>query len=201
MQYTASVLTNAQLIQACLQGDSTAWQHLVDRYARLVHSVPGRYGMTPAEVDDVGQEVFLTLAQSLHEIDDPERLPAWLLTTTRRLSWRMLQKRKREQPAHDGDLADVELPATAQVVAQPLPSLNELLAGWQRQEVLRQGMSRLNERCRELLTLIFLDQTEPSYDEIGAHFGIPKGSIGPTRNRCLQQLRSILEGLGFAGLD
>jgi RNA polymerase sigma factor (sigma-70 family) len=201
MQHNVSVVTNAQLIQDCLHGDASAWQQLVNRYARLVHSVPARYGMTPAEVDDVGQEVFLTLAQSLHEIDDPDRLPAWLITTTRRFSWRMLQKRKREQPAQEGDIADIDLPAVAQVVAQPLPSLNELLVGWQRQEALGQGMGRLNERCRELLTLIFLDQNEPSYDEIGAHLGIPKGSIGPTRNRCLQQLRSILEGLGFAGVE
>jgi DNA-directed RNA polymerase specialized sigma24 family protein len=74
----------------------------------------------------------------------------------------------------------------------------ELLEGWHRQEVLAAGFARLGERCRTLLTLIFLDQEEPSYDDVSAQLGIPKGSIGPTRNRCLQQLRSLLEGLGFA---
>jgi DNA-directed RNA polymerase specialized sigma24 family protein len=59
-------------------------------------------------------------------------------------------------------------------------------------------MQLLNARCRRLLTLLFLDPDEPSYEEISAQLGIPKGSIGPTRNRCLQQLRLALEGLGFA---
>lgn len=190
-------ISNTQLVQRCLEGDATAWQQLVERYARLVHSVPARYGLTRSEVDDIGQEVFLALAQNLHQIDDPERLSAWLLTTARRLSWRLLQKRKQEQPAVDGDLSDVEWAHTAQGVTQGAPTINELLLGWQHQEALAQGMQRLQERCQVLLTLIFLDQAEPSYDEISERLDIPKGSIGPTRNRCLQQLRTILEGLGF----
>lgn len=197
MSRTESSLSNTQLIQHCIHGESTAWEQLVNRYARLVRAVPARYGLTAIEVDDIGQDVFMALAQSLPEIDDPERLPAWLITTARRLSWRVLQKRNREYPAYEGDVTEVELPPIAQVVAQAPPTLNDLLAGWQRQEALHQGMDRLSERCRELLVLIFLDQDEPSYDEISLRLTIPKGSIGPTRNRCLQQLRSILEGLGF----
>lgn len=189
--------TNTQLIQSCIHGEATAWEQLISRYARLVRAVPARYGLTSLEVDDIGQDVFIALAQSLPEIDDPERLPAWLITTARRLSWRVLQKRNREYPAQEGDVTDVELPAIAQVVAQTPPTLNELLVGWQQQEALHQGLDRLNDRCRDLIFLIFLDQAEPSYEEISSRLTIPKGSIGPTRNRCLQQLRSILEGLGF----
>ncbi|MFN8493240.1 MAG: sigma-70 family RNA polymerase sigma factor [Caldilineaceae bacterium] len=196
-----SEANNTQLVQRCLQGDAGAWQQLVTRYARLVHSVPVRYGLTPTEVDDIGQEVFLALAQNLHQLEDPERLPAWLLTTARRLSWRTMQKRKQEQPATEGDLSDVEWAHTAQSVTPIIPTINELLTGWQHQEALRQAMQRLQERCQTLLTLIFLDASEPSYDEISERLGIPKGSIGPTRNRCLQQLRSILEGLGFGSED
>jgi DNA-directed RNA polymerase specialized sigma24 family protein len=76
--------------------------------------------------------------------------------------------------------------------------METLLHGWQLQTSLRDGLLRLGDRCRDLITTIFLDPSEPSYDEISARLGLPKGSIGPTRNRCLQQLRSILEGLGFA---
>ena len=193
-------LSNTVLVRRCLEGNATAWSQLVARYARLVHSVPVRYGLTRAEVDDIGQEVFLALAQNLHQIDDPERLPAWLLTTARRLSWRLLQKRKQEQPAVGGDLSDVEWAHAAQGMTQAAPTINELLKGWQHQEALAQGMQRLQARCQALLTLIFLDQAEPSYEEIAERLGIPKGSIGPTRNRCLQQLRTILDGLGF-GLE
>lgn len=187
--------TNTQLVERCLQGDASAWQQLVERYVRLVHSIPARYQLTNAEIEDIGQEVFLVLAQSLAQIEDPERLPAWLITTARRLSWRVWQKHKQEQPALDGDLTELEWAHTAPALIQNAPTMADLLAGWQRQETLTQGMALLQERCRALLTLIFLDQAEPSYDEISERLGIPKGSIGPTRNRCLQQLRTILDAM------
>ena len=192
-----SQLTNQELIERCRHGDAGAWQRLVQRYARLVHSVPVRYGLTPNEVDDIGQEVFLALAQQLYQIADPESLPAWLLTTARRASWRTMQKRKQEQPLSAVDLTEAAVQDTLQPIGARTPSMQELLQGWQRQEALTQGMATLGDRCRELITLIFLDQREPSYDDISEKLGIPKGSIGPTRNRCLQQLRIILEGLGF----
>ncbi|MEZ4674740.1 MAG: sigma-70 family RNA polymerase sigma factor [Caldilineaceae bacterium] len=198
---------NYQLIMRCRRGDAHAWQQLIQRYGRLVHSIPVRYGLSPAEVEDVGQEVFLALAQSLAQIEDPESLPAWFMTTARRYSWRAIQRRKREQPLAGHDLTDTEFAEAHAAVAvksisqhfgSQTPSMVELLRGWQHQELLTQGLSNLNERCRALLTAVFLDQAEPSYDEISEQLGIPKGSIGPTRNRCLQQLRVILEGLGFS---
>lgn len=203
---------NQQLLARCRRGDAKAWHLLVKRYGRLVHSIPVRYGLTPSEVDDVGQEVFLALAQGIAKIEDPESLPAWLITTARRHSWRALQKRKREQPLSGVDLAEADMQATQRQAGDvderavmPLggrvPSMTELVHGWQQQEALAQGLGKLKERCRQLLTAIFLDEEEPSYDEISERMGIAKGSIGPTRNRCLQQLRSILEGLGFAGDD
>jgi RNA polymerase sigma factor (sigma-70 family) len=189
------------LVQRCLNGDAKAWQTLVQRFAPLVHSVPIRYGLTPAEVDDVGQEVFLALAQSLAQIEDPQRLAAWLITTARRYSWRAIYRRRQEQPASADDLATSEGLGTSVPIGQPAPAINELLASWQRQEALQQGLQRLGHRCRQLLVLLFLDQSEPTYEEISARLDLPIGSIGPTRNRCLQQLRSILEGLGFDGQE
>ncbi len=203
-----SAIDHHDLIARCRRGDSRAWQQLVHHYARLVHSIPVRYGLTAAEVDDVGQEVFLALAQGLPQLVDPQSLPAWLMTTARRYSWRALQRRKREETLAAGDLATSEgnpsgeaglttTPAVMQPLSRPLPTMTELLQGWGQQEALAAGLARLGERCRLLLTLIFLDPAEPSYDEISSQLEIPKGSIGPTRNRCLQQLRTLLEGLGF----
>ena len=96
----------------------------------------------------------------------------------------------------EGEHADDEETQPAPQLVSPLPTPEEVLAAWSRQESLGSAMRRLPTRCRDLLTLIFLDRDEPSYDTIGERLGIPKGSIGPTRNRCLQQLRAILEGLG-----
>jgi len=179
-----------------MQGDADAWSQLVTRYARLVHAVPVRHGLTPPEVDDVGQEVFLALAQHLHTIDNPERLPGWLVTTARRTTWRIIQRRRQEESLdrHADTTAEDDRHDAFLVATTPTP--DDLLITWSRQEALMQGLARLQARCRELLTRLFLDHAEPSYDEISAQLGLPKGSIGPTRNRCLQQLRAILQGLG-----
>lgn len=194
---TRDELSNTVLLARCRRGDAQAWQVLVQRYARLVHSIPVRHGLTPTEVDDVGQEVFMALAQQLASIDDPERLPGWLATTARRISWQMLGRRKREIPGEEADLTEREVTGGALLAAAHMPSMQEVLAGWERQSALQAGFASLGERCRQLLHAIFLDDAEPSYDQISAQLDIPKGSIGPTRNRCLAQLREILQGLGY----
>lgn len=183
------------LVQRCLQGEMAAWSLLVARYARLVHAVPVRHGLTPQEVDDVGQDVFLALAQNLHTIEDPERLPGWLVTTARRMTWRVLQRRRTEESL-DHEESDEPTAVSRHLIASA-PTANELLETWHRQKMLAQAMEHLQPRCRQLLTLLFLTDDEPSYDDISAQLGIPKGSIGPTRNRCLELLRSILQGLNM----
>jgi RNA polymerase sigma factor (sigma-70 family) len=188
--------STTDLVQRCLHGDDSAWMQLIARYARLVHAVPVRNGLSPAEVDDVGQEVFLALAQNLHAIDDPERLPAWLVTTARRISWRVIQRRRLEQPLEEDADETGDERTSARQLTSTWATPEELLAGWSRQEALQVAMSKLGTRCRELLALIFLDPDEPSYDDIGEQLGMPKGSIGPTRNRCLQQMRALLESFG-----
>lgn len=197
-QQAAAEPATTALVQRCLQGDQQAWNMLIARYARLVHSVPVRHGLAPHEVDDVGQETFLALAQSLHTVEDPERLPGWLVTTARRYTWRTIQRRRGETPLEDADSGE-ESDITSYQLVSPLPSPSDLVDGWGRQEALNTALRHIGERCRDLLTLVFLDASEPGYDEIASQLGMPKGSIGPTRNRCLQQLRSILRGLGFHG--
>ena len=194
--------TTTLLVKRCLAGDAIAWQQLVDTYARLVHSIPVRHGLSQDEVSDVGQEVFIALAKNLHQLEDPERLPAWLVTNARRFSWRALQKRRREHLGDQSDISDdpaIDNTMTTQVqpLFQTMPSMGELFEGWNRQELLAQAFTRLQARCQTLLRMLFMETSEPSYDEISTELALPKGSIGPTRNRCLQNLRTVLEELGF----
>src|SRR3954447_2455521 len=100
--------SNADLLRRCLAGDANAWQVIVRRYSRLVHSVPVRYGLSRPEAEDIGQEVFWALAQQMERIEDPERLGGWLLTTARRMSWRLIQQRRQEQPDAVADVAENE---------------------------------------------------------------------------------------------
>ena len=189
--------STTELVRRCLGGDQPAWQQLVDRYARLVYSCGVRHGLSAPETEELAQEVFTTLAQTLHTIADPERLPGWLMTSARRLAWRLVQKRRREFPVEAADLGESDDHASLQPLFTSMPTMDELANEWHRQDLLGAGMARLGERCRDLLGLLFLAEAEPSYAEISARLGIATGGIGPTRTRCLQQLRSILEGLGF----
>jgi RNA polymerase sigma factor (sigma-70 family) len=188
-----SLTSDRQLVADCLLGRAEAWSELVERYARLVHSVSVRSGLSTAEVEDVAQDVFLALARNLDRIEDPDRLPGWLATTTRRLTWRVMQKRRQEQP---GEMLEAS-EGMAVAGGQRQPSMAELLERWEQQELLARALVRLGERCRVLLYLIFLDVSEPTYEEISERLAMPKGSIGPTRNRCLAQLRQILSELGY----
>ena len=190
------VIDNTKLIRRCLQGDADAWNQLVDHYARLVHSVPVRHGLEPDQVEDVAQDVFLALAKNLHSIENPDALPGWLVTTARRLSWLAVRKSRRETSLDADALSVVSESHRTVIHTTQMPTINELHEGWARQEVLAQGLHHIGERCRTLLTLIFLSPKEPSYDDISDELGISKGSIGPTRNRCLKKLREILIGLG-----
>lgn len=190
--------TTTELVQRCLRGDSHAWVALVDRYASLVKSVALRHGLSAPEAEEIVQDVFAALAQTLHTIEDPERLPGWLLTAARRLCWRAVQKRRREAPHEGADLSESDDQGGAQPLFVTIPSMEEMTDNWHKQEMLGAGLARLGERCRTLLSLLFLADDEPSYDDVARQTGIARGGIGPTRTRCLQQLRSILEGLGFA---
>lgn len=192
---------NREIFARCQRGDGRAWEQLVDQYARLVHSVPVRHGLAPDEVEDVAQDVFLALAKNLDKIENPDALPGWLMTTARRLSWRAVQKRRRETPIVDEMLSAVAESRTSVVHVARMPSIGELQRGWECQEILMQGLQHLGERCRELLTMLFLAPTEPSYDEIANRLSISKGSIGPTRNRCLEKLRTILVGFGTTSFE
>ncbi len=187
--------TNQDLVRRCLVGDARAWEALVDRYARLVRSVPARHGLEQEDIKDVTQDVFLSLARHLHQLEDPETIGKWLLVTARHRSWRVAQKLAKERPVATADLSDAATGATTVQLFRPPLGLSELTELWAQRELLSSGLQKLGKRCQQLLYLLFLDPEQPAYEQICSCLAIPKGSIGPTRKRCLEQLRSILEAL------
>lgn len=185
-----ALLPDPELIEACLNGKSQAWETLIVRYQRLIYSIPVRYGLPEHDANDVFQNVSLLLLQNLSRLRDRQRLGAWLVITTRRECWRMLRQ-KEQIPLNPGSTA-----AEAAILAPPY-SEDELVA-LERQTLVRAAIELLDGPCRELLTLLFYTEPRPSYAAISRHLGIPEGSIGPTRARCLEKLMKILEGMGFS---
>jgi RNA polymerase sigma factor (sigma-70 family) len=179
------------LIQACRRGDQAAWELLVARYQRLIYSIPRRAGLDEHLAADVFQRVFVTLVQKLDQIEHPERIGAWLTTTARREVWRIS---RRERTVATLVSADEEL---MEDLPDSTPSPDELLVRLEEQHKVRVAVATLDGRCRQLLTLLFYRADPPSYTEIALTLGTSEGSIGPTRARCLQKLRRLLDAIGF----
>lgn len=176
--------TLSELVERAVAGDEQAWAVVVDRFAPLVWSICRRYRLSPSDADDVVQAVWLRLLEHLPALREPDAMPGWVATTAGRECLRHLSRAQRrtarELPVVDELLEDH---AAAQT-----DDLEEALMQAQRADALRQAFGALGERCRGLLGLLLRDPA-PSYAQIGAELGMPVGSIGPTRARCLDTLR------------
>jgi RNA polymerase sigma factor (sigma-70 family) len=182
--------SDLQLVSACRRGDQLAWEKLIRRYQRLIYAIPLRAGLDEDHAAEIFQDVFTTLFQKLDDIEEPERLQAWLVTTARRKTWRTISK-ERSRPRSN---VDADLPAgEAATIPDEAPLPDEQLLILEEQHRIRTAMSLLDERCRNLLHLLFYRTEPPSYAELAASLGIPEGSIGPTRARCLAKLLRILK--------
>ncbi len=185
-------LPDANLIQICLNSGANraqAWEALILRYQRLIYSIPRHYGLSDNEAGDVAQAVCLLLLENLARLRNHQRLGAWLITTTRRECWRQLRRRQ----STTNELDPVVLESQPDETVQPEDDLIHL----ERLALVRAALSRLEPRCQRLLKLLFYADPRPSYEEIVKTLGLPEGSIGPTRARCLQKLLNILEQTRF----
>lgn len=176
------------LVQACLARNQAAWNDLVERYSRLVYSIPRRYGFADADADDVHQNVFRILAEKLEQLVDQARLSSWIITTTHRECWRLKASQQRGQPLSDQEQVDPAMP-------------EEAVRRLEMAQLVRQGLEELGDPCRSLLEALFLPRGAMSYEAITEQLGMKMGSIGPTRARCLQKLEAALREMGMNGWE
>jgi RNA polymerase sigma factor (sigma-70 family) len=169
------------LVNRAAQGDKHAWDALVARYAPLIWSICRKHRLGDADAEDVGQNVWLQLVGQLGKIRDPAALPGWLVTVTRRECLRVMGAERR-QPVI-GYVIDVEAIADERFMTAE----QELLAA-ERHAALREAFATLPPSDQRLVALL-LEEPPVPYTEISARLGIPVGSIGPTRRRCLDKLR------------
>ena len=174
-------LSLTDLVTRARNGDTQAWDALVDRYAPLIWSICRRYQLADADAGRAGHSVWAQLADQLDTIRDPAALPGWLATTTRRECGRTLRA---AQGTHDAALA----PDAPIVPGDHATAAEQELPMAERHMALREAFAHLPPCCQQLI--ILLTQNPPmSYAEVSARLGIPARSIGPTRRRCLDKLR------------
>jgi RNA polymerase sigma factor (sigma-70 family) len=170
------------LVTRARNGEVQAWDALVERYAPLIWCICRRHRLSGAGTEDVGRSVWVQLLDQLDKIRDPAALPGWLATTT----WRECLRVLREAP---GPINAVQMLDAENIPdEQPETAEQELLVA-ERHAALREAFSRLPPRCQRLMTMLIAGPPA-SYAEISARLGIPVGSIGPKRRRCLDKLRA-----------
>ena len=179
--------SDRDLIRRCQQGSAGAWQQLLNKYERLVYSIPLRYGLSRDYAADIAQNTFTILIESLDTLSEDSRLGAWLATVARRHTWRLLERNRREIPSEGLDGAD--LVARAVLLGK---SDADSIEHWELTELLETGLSKISEPCRKLLLALYFQPELSSYAEVAARLDMPIGSIGPTRARCLKRLRQVL---------
>jgi RNA polymerase sigma factor (sigma-70 family) len=179
--------TDTELLARCREKDEDAWKTLVERYAALILSVPRRYGLPQDRAEDVMGEVCVALVRSLPSIRDGQALPQWLIRTATRATWEAARKDRVAITPDDMP------PLTG--AAPP----DEMVAALEEEQRVRAALSRIAERCRKLLTLLYFTAPTPDYDEIARRMRMPRGSLGPTRARCLDKLREEMGGIQAPG--
>lgn len=179
-----SPAATARLVERAAEGDARAWEQLVTAYVGLVWAVARSHRLGVEDAVDAVQVTWLRLAERLGRVPRPERLGTWLASTARDEAVRLRRRSRRE-------LAVPDLAELARALAHELGAVED-------EEGLRllgEAFLALPARSQALLRLLVLDPP-PSYGEIGAALGMPVGSIGPTRGRCLRALGEHLDHAG-----
>lgn len=173
----------ADLFDAWRESDSRAMDELVRLMTPVLWHVVRAYGLERTLAEDVVQTTWLQLVRGHASISDSRAVSAWLTTTARREAWKVVKAHGKVDTA-DADDLDTLLPEQA--------SAEEHAAIGDENRRLWAAVLRLNERCQKLLRVIAFED-RPDYARIATDLAMPVGSIGPTRNRCLAKLRTLLE--------
>ena len=179
---------DVRLVKACLSGREEAWSCLIEKYKALIYSIPIKYGLSKDDASDVFQATCLELLVRLPDLRKPRALAKWLMQVTHHecYRWKRSQQRMISRDADPG-LPEPEIPAIAESLVQQT----------QQEQMLREAMSLLTPQCRRLVELLFLETPARPYAEVARELGLARGSIGFTREKCMERLRRQLSKRGF----
>jgi RNA polymerase sigma factor (sigma-70 family) len=176
----------ARLVARSVSGDASAWDELVDRFSPLVWGIARAHRLSDSDAEDAFQATWLLLLENIHRLTQPERLAGWLATVARREALHTAQRNIRTLPVDEGHFA---------LSTEDDESLATVLT-LERDAAVRRALATLPARDQTLLTLLVAEPSH-SYEQIAQALGIPIGSIGPTRARCLERLRRAMLATGM----
>lgn len=179
---------DTHLVKQCLSGSEEAWSLLIEKYKALIYSIPVKYHLPAHEAAEVFQATCVELLTRLPELREPRALPKWLMQVAHHQCYRWKQQQHRLVSRDgDSDLPEPATPAIAESVVQQT----------QEEQLLRDAMVSLTPKCKRLVELLFFETPPRPYAEVAAELGLALGSIGFTRQKCMERLRRNLHELGF----
>jgi RNA polymerase sigma factor (sigma-70 family) len=179
--------SDARLVQDCLKGSEAAWSTLIDKYKNLIFSIPIRYGFSEEDSADIFQAVCMDLLTELSRLREPNALAGWLIQVARNKCFHRKQAQQRHPVQETDDLNSYA----------SRDELERVIAQVEEEQVLREAVSALSPRCRQLVQMLFFETPVRPYEEVAKELSLASGSIGFIRRRCLDKLRQRLEELGF----
>jgi RNA polymerase sigma factor (sigma-70 family) len=180
---------DTRLVKECLANNEDAWSLLIDKYKALIYSIPVKYHLPPHEAADVFQATCAELLARLPELREPRALPKWLMQVAHHqcYRWKRQQQRLVSRDDEEQRPPEPETPAIAESMVQQT----------QEEQMLRDAMATLSPQCRHLVEMLFFEIPARPYNEVAAALGLAVGSIGFTRQKCMDRLRRQLAELGF----
>lgn len=180
---------DARLVRECMRGTEGAWSALVDKYRKLIFSIPIRYGFSADDAADIFQAVCLEMLSDLPKLREAKALPKWIIqVTAHKCFHHKRQLRRTESTASRDDHPEPGAPTRAE----------EMLGQAEEEQALREAISDLPTRCRSLIHMLFFEDPPRPYQELATELGLSKGSVGFIRQRCLEKLRKRLGEAGFS---
>ena len=179
---------DARLVKECLSANEQAWSALIEKYKALIYSIPVKYGLSQQDASDVFQTTCLELLVRLPELRRPRALPKWLMQVAHHecFRWKRSQQRMVSREA-EPVLPEPESPAIADLLVEQT----------QEEQILREAVRLLTPQCQRLVALLFFETPARPYAEVAKELGLAQGSIGFTREKCLERLRRQLSKSGF----
>lgn len=178
--------SDERLVRECRNGNQEAWSALIDKYKRLIYSIPVKYELSREDANDIFQSVCLDLYSELSRLREPRALAKWLIQTTLHKCIRVKQQQ--------GRYSDEEI---TEDVAPTSPAADAIVAEVELEQVLRDSIGSLAPRCAQMIRMLFFESPARPYEVIARELGLATGSIGFIRGRCLERLRKQLETRGW----
>jgi RNA polymerase sigma factor (sigma-70 family) len=182
--------SDSDLVRECRAGSQRAWDDLIARYQRLIYAIPRRAGLSEEQASDVFQEVFLTLFEKIDDIEQPDKIRSWIVTTAKFKTWGVVRGSKGLYSPESEEEMEQEMAK----LKDKAPLQDETLIELEQQHQIRAALNMLEERCRAILSMLYLRQTAASYAEVATAVGVGETSISPLRSRCLKKLEKLLSG-------